>query len=55
MVRDCRRRGESVWRYWGSVHLTTLGAALYGVVPLVALTAPVVYARWGDAMNTFNW
>ncbi|KAG2436813.1 hypothetical protein HXX76_006335 [Chlamydomonas incerta] len=55
VVRDCRRRGESVWRYWGSVHLTTLGAVLYGVAPLVALCAPAVYARWGDAMNTFNW
>ncbi|KAG2444109.1 hypothetical protein HYH02_009051 [Chlamydomonas schloesseri] len=55
VVRDCRRRKESVWLYWGSVHLTTLGAVLYGVAPLVALSAPTVYARWGDAMNTFNW
>ncbi|KXZ45157.1 hypothetical protein GPECTOR_57g447 [Gonium pectorale] len=53
--RGCRSRGEPLWRYAGSVHLTFLGALLYGASPIMALASPATYARWGAFLNTSSW
>ncbi|KAG2494748.1 hypothetical protein HYH03_006994 [Edaphochlamys debaryana] len=55
VARDARVRGESVWLYFGSIHLTALGAALYVAAPLLALACPALYARWGAQLHTANW
>ncbi|GIL47940.1 hypothetical protein Vafri_4671 [Volvox africanus] len=55
VVRNCRRRGEPLRRYFGSLHLTALGTALYGASPLLALVSPFAYARWGGALNMCSW
>ncbi|PNH06606.1 hypothetical protein TSOC_007044, partial [Tetrabaena socialis] len=52
VVRDCRQRGEPIRRYAGSVHATSLGAAMYVCLPLVMATSwPAAYARHGTALN----
>ncbi|GLI69602.1 hypothetical protein VaNZ11_014265 [Volvox africanus] len=55
VIRTCRRRGEPLRRYFGSLHLTALGTALYGASPLLALVSPFAYARWGGALNMCSW
>ncbi|GIL96829.1 hypothetical protein Vretimale_2502, partial [Volvox reticuliferus] len=55
VIRNCRRRGEPLLRYFGSLHLTALGTALYGASPLLALVSPFAYARWGGVLNMSSW